>query len=170
MTALIDACADRIARWTGIVIIVLVGAVTGLVFVSVVLRYGFATGIVWGEEAARYMMIWMGFLGASLALRKGAHVGIDMLRAAMPRPICRFLTLVASLVSIAFFAVIVYQGAILVAEVAPKESVVLPVSMMWFYLAIPVGAVLMLIQFVPLVVREWKTGAAIQATEEGHLY
>ncbi len=158
MVRALERFADWVAHWTGVGVIILMGAVTALVTVSVILRYGFSTGIVWGEEVARYLMIWMGFLGASLALRKGAHVGVEMLRARLPLGFRRVVTLVASLAAFFFFAMVLYQGSILVVQVAAKESIVLPVSMLWFYLSIPVGAVLMLIQMAPIIVREWRTG------------
>ena len=31
----------------------------------------------WTEELATYLMIWVGMLGASVALNRGAHLGID---------------------------------------------------------------------------------------------
>ena len=159
--------AEQLAHWTGICVMVLVAAFTLLVTVSVILRYGFSQGVDWSEEAGRYLMIWMGFLGASLALRKGAHVGITMIREALPGPIRRVVTLVGSLVVFAFFAVIAYQGILLLGLVSQKTSLVLPISMFWPYLAVPVGIILMGIQLVPLMIREWRIGSITPASEIG---
>ncbi len=156
---------ERVAHWTGIGVMVLVAAFTLLVTVSVVMRYGFSQGLDWGEEAGRYLMIWMGFLGASLALRNGSHVGITMIREALPRPIGRVVTLVAALVVLAFLLVIAYEGIYLLGPVSQKTSLVLPISMVWPYLAVPVGLILMIIQLVPLALREWRAGSSAPESE-----
>lgn len=161
----LERFAERVAYWTGIAVMVLVAAFTLLIAVSVFLRYGLSRGLDWTEELGRYLMIWMGFLGASLALRNGAHVGVDTLRAALPRPLRRVVILGGSLVIFSFFVMVAYQGVRLVRMVWPQESLVLPISMFWPYLAIPVGALLMLIQLVPVAIREWKTGTSIHASE-----
>src|SRR3954463_1749013 len=50
-----------------------------LVFGNVVLRYGFNSGIAISEELSRWMLVWLTFLGAIVALREHAHIGIDTL-------------------------------------------------------------------------------------------
>ncbi len=60
----------------------------GIVFVNVVLRYTTGDSIVWAEEVARHLMIWVTFLGAGLVLRFGGHVAIDALHQASTRCRC----------------------------------------------------------------------------------
>lgn len=68
----------------------LLAAMVILVFGNVVLRYGFNSGITSSEELSRLAFVWLIFLGAALALRDHAHIGIDtlirMLPAALARP------------------------------------------------------------------------------------
>lgn len=49
-----------------------------VVFLQVVLR-AFNTGFPWAEELARYLMIWAGFMGASIATKQRRHLKIDVL-------------------------------------------------------------------------------------------
>ena len=161
----LERFADRVAYWTGIGVMILVAAFTLLVCVSVFLRYGLSRGLDWSEEAGRYLMIWMGFLGASLALRSGGHVGVSMLREALPRPLRRVVMLVGTFAVFGFFAMVTYQGILLLGMVSSKDSLVLPISMLWPYLSIPVGALLMLIQLLPVAIREWRTGTSLHASE-----
>ena len=165
MLRTLDRFTEWLARWTGVGVMVLMGVATALVAVSVLLRYVFFTGVEWGEEATRYTMIWMGFLGMSLALRKGGHMGIEMFRAALPLPLRRVVTMIVVLGVLFFFVVVIYQGFVLVGLVAEKESVVLPMSMAWFYLAIPVGMLLMFVQMLPIMIRAWQTGDIPQGSE-----
>ncbi len=50
-----------------------------LVFGNVVLRYGFDSGITLSEELARWLFVWMTFLGAAVALREHQHLGTEFL-------------------------------------------------------------------------------------------
>lgn len=62
------------------IFIVIALSVMGIVvFVQVVLRYFFHAGIPWAEELARYLMVWAGFLGGSLATRERRHISIDII-------------------------------------------------------------------------------------------
>ena len=67
-----------------------------LVFLNVILRYFFHTGISISEEVSRFLFVWLTFLGAFLALRDNDHLGVDILtRHLSPggQRVCRFLTL-----------------------------------------------------------------------------
>jgi TRAP-type transport system small permease protein len=55
-----------------------------LVFGNVMLRYLFNTGIAAAEEIARLMFVWLIFLGAILALRRHAHLGVEIIQARLP--------------------------------------------------------------------------------------
>lgn len=54
-------------------------ATTLLVFIEVVLRFFFNTGLLWAQEATLYMSAWMVLMGASWGIREGAHIGVDAL-------------------------------------------------------------------------------------------
>jgi TRAP-type C4-dicarboxylate transport system permease small subunit len=50
-----------------------------LVFGNVVLRYGFNSGITISEELSRWLLVWLTFLGAIVAVREHSHLGVDTL-------------------------------------------------------------------------------------------
>lgn len=55
-----------------------------LVFGNVVLRYAFNSGITWSEEMARFLFIWLVFLGSIAALKDNEHLGVDTLVKRLP--------------------------------------------------------------------------------------
>src|SRR5262245_65799321 len=55
-----------------------------LVFSNVTLRYLFNSGIPTSEELSRWLLVWLTFLGAIVALRQHAHLGVDTLVRALP--------------------------------------------------------------------------------------
>lgn len=83
-----------------------------LVFVQVVLRYVFNTGLHWAEELARYLLIYAGFLGASIATKDRRHIVIDALpRAFSPDSgAVAFLGMISNLISAGFCAFLVWVG------------------------------------------------------------
>ena len=75
------AFAKLIQVW----LIALIASMTLLVAGQVVLRNIFASGISWGDVAARHMVLWVAFLGAMLATRSRKHIAIDALTRLIPR-------------------------------------------------------------------------------------
>ncbi len=63
-------------------------AMVAMVFGNVFMRYAFNSGITVSEELARFMFVWMTFLGAIVALREHAHLGVDTLIRRLP-PLAR---------------------------------------------------------------------------------
>ncbi len=60
-----------------------------LVFTNVVTRYGFGFSIAWAEEVSGFLMIWITYIGAGLALRQGRHVAIELFQDMLPPRMCR---------------------------------------------------------------------------------
>jgi TRAP-type C4-dicarboxylate transport system permease small subunit len=55
-----------------------------LVFGNVVLRYAFNSGITVSEELSRWLFVWLTFVGAVVALRDHAHLGMDTIVSRLP--------------------------------------------------------------------------------------
>lgn len=73
--------ADGAIKW---LCVILMGAMTLLVFLNVVLRYLFNSSIIVTEEIGRYMFVWMTFLGAIFAFAENAHIRVDFLVDKLP--------------------------------------------------------------------------------------
>lgn len=56
-----------------------------MVFGNVVLRYIFNSGITVSEELSRYFFVWLTFLGAIVAMRENAHLGVSTMVERLPR-------------------------------------------------------------------------------------
>ena len=61
------------------VMIALLATMAVIIFANVVLRYSTNQSIEWAEEVARYMMVWLTFLGAGPVLRYGGHIAVENL-------------------------------------------------------------------------------------------
>jgi TRAP-type C4-dicarboxylate transport system permease small subunit len=67
------------------VLVLMLSAMVVMVFGNVVLRYGFNSGLDFSEELSRFFFIWITFLGAIIAMRQNAHLGLDTLIRVLPR-------------------------------------------------------------------------------------
>ena len=55
------------------------------IFVATFCRYTTIVAVPWAEEVARYSMIWLIFIAAGAAAAEGAHFGVDIVIANLPR-------------------------------------------------------------------------------------
>ena len=67
-----------------LLLVVMLSTMVIMVFGNVVLRYGFNSGIISSEELSRFLFIWITFLGAVIAMRENAHLGLDSLVRVLP--------------------------------------------------------------------------------------
>ena len=137
---LISLQANRLAEW---VMAALLAAMTLLVGVQIAGRFVFGYSIFWSDELARFLLVWISFLGISIGARRAAHPGVDSLVKALPARWGRSAFRLAILVSLAFFAVMVVSGGALVLRTWPQASTSLGIRMGIPYLAVPVCGLLM---------------------------
>ena len=76
---------DWVARLETVAVILLMALLTPVTFAQVVTRYLLGDPLIWSEEAARYLFVWVSMIGAALALREGGHFGLDLLIRPMPQ-------------------------------------------------------------------------------------
>ncbi len=70
---------EHISRLEQFLIAALLTVMILLAFWQIVLRNFFATGIDWGDSLVRYLVVWVGFIGAAIATKEGKHISIDVL-------------------------------------------------------------------------------------------
>jgi TRAP-type C4-dicarboxylate transport system permease small subunit len=74
---MLTALIDRLFKALDAVLAALLLAMVLMVFGNVVLRYAFNSGIVVSEELSRFCFVWLTFIGAIVAMRDNAHLGMD---------------------------------------------------------------------------------------------
>lgn len=73
-----NALAHFVKKAIEAICVIILSAMSILVFVNVVLRYGFNSSINVTEEVSRYMFVWLAFLGAVLAFNDNQHVSVTV--------------------------------------------------------------------------------------------
>ncbi|TWG65588.1 MULTISPECIES: TRAP transporter small permease [unclassified Aminobacter] len=146
-------------------LILLLGAMSCIVFANVTLRYTTNYSIYWAEEVARYMMIWLTFLGAGLTLRYGGHVAITNLMEIMPTQKQRLLRGFIVICLIAFFAVMIWVGYGYAMRMRFQMTPATRIPFAYVYAAMPVGFALLIIHLL-LVVRSYVRDNRFEETTE----
>lgn len=118
------------------------------VFVAVVTRYLFNFPLAWSEEVSRYSFIWLSFLGAEVCLRARAHLGVDLLVKALPTSLQHFLETGGRLLMGVMIVVLLIAGIKITPVTYEQQSPALGIPMSVVYLAVPVGATLMLLELI----------------------
>ncbi len=139
------------------VVVLLLAAMSVIVFANVSLRYLSNFSITWAEEVARYLMIWMTFLGAGLALRIGGHVAITNLHDLLGTRAQRALRALVGLLLLCFFVAMMWIGYDYMTRMGRQLTPATRIPFSYIYAAMPIGFALMIVHFL-LIARSYVLG------------
>lgn len=149
---LIASIQVRFCSWS---MVVLGLAMTVTILIQIFFRFVVYRPVPWSEELARYLMIWMGMLGSVIALRKGRHIGVTFLVDKLPARAHKFIVNLVRLIIIGFMAIIGWEGLGLAIFNATQLSAAMEIPMTIPYLAIPVGATMMIVDLIAELFQEY---------------
>ncbi len=124
-----------------ILIFLLLGMVATC-FAQVIFRLVLGHPLAWSEELARYLFVWLTFVGGSVAIAESAHFKMDLLAFACNEKGKTILKLVVSICLLSFSAILIIYGLPLVKMVSSQKSPALRISMSIPYLALPINGFL----------------------------
>lgn len=145
------AIALKLVEYT---VIFLMAAMFFLVVLAVVFRKA-GHSISWYDEFAGYVLVWVSFWGAVVALEKRRHIGFDSLVALMPASLQKAVMTMVYVLLIFLNLVLVKYGWMLTTELGGETAITLPIPIGYINLVIPVTASLMLILCVIQILRLW---------------
>lgn len=140
--SLFELMNDRllaVCRWA---IIAIVGILAVVLIAAVFFRYALNDAIAWSEEGSKYLMVWLTFLGAPIALRHAAHINIDLLVKLFPPRGRQAFYLAINLVILTTMGILLWKGWEFAELGARQVASSFDVSMVWMYVAVPIGSAL----------------------------
>jgi TRAP-type C4-dicarboxylate transport system permease small subunit len=149
LEALSRAC-NGIAK---LLLVAMSAVMTVVILLQVFLRYVMKASLPWSEELARYLMVWIGLMGASLALHEGRHVGVTLVVDRTRGPLRKILTGIALIAVLWFLWLMLSEGTRLVHNIWQQRSPAMNLPMVIPYAAVPLGAIFMMVQAVLAFVR-----------------
>jgi TRAP-type transport system small permease protein len=143
---------DRVLEWITTVVKWVMVSMTCVIFLittsTVFTRYLLNIVPSWSEEIPRYLLVWITYLGAGLAIKFKEHISLDVFFNLMPPRARQAGHLILNgLVAVVALIMVVY-GIGLVNHFGDDLMESIPVTNRWLYLAMPVSGVLMLLYLV----------------------
>lgn len=130
-------------------VVILMIVMCGIIFLATISRFTNLFIISWAEELARYCMIWVIFIGVTIAAQNGEHYCVEALSMFLPKRILNVIRVICTVFVVGFNLVAAYYGVFILryqiegAQITPSLN-----WPMWIiYLAIPVGLILMAVQY-----------------------
>ncbi len=138
----VDHFLRALLRWS---IIALMVSMTIIVFLQVVFRYLLDAPLGWSEELARFLFVWVSFLGAANLVRLGQHVSVKTFVQVFPPLIKNISEIIGHLIVIFCSVMFLVGGFGITTKEWIQLSPALQIEMGWIYLVIPVATLLMII-------------------------
>jgi TRAP-type C4-dicarboxylate transport system permease small subunit len=135
----ISAFSDFITKIIRYMILVIFIILTVVSIVEVVRRYLFGQSYPWSDEMCRYLLVWLGFFGGSLALRKNNLVRFDVGHDKLSEHTREVLGLVVYSICLLFTAALCVLSWRWTFSFAARNQAMLsiPLSMTWVYIPMP---------------------------------
>lgn len=136
--ALLKAIRMLIAVMAAVLIVV--------VFSNVIGRYFFNFALAWAEETARFLFIWLSFMGAVLANAHFEHMNLDLFVKLAPRRIGRLMLIAGNGIVLFILGVLVDGGITMTIQNYNWETPALELSYGVVYSIVPICCFIMLLQ------------------------
>ncbi len=139
----IDNFEEYFVVWT-------MAVMTILVFVQVVMRYVFSNSLSWSEELARFIFMWVSWIGASYAVKERTHFRVEMFADMMKGEKRKRFELVILIVWFIFCVFMAFIGTRLIIFLMEtgQISAAMEIPMSWVYASVPVGCGLMALRLI----------------------
>lgn len=129
-------------------IVAIVTVMVLLSFLQLVLRNFFDYGILWGDTFLRHLVLWVGFIGASLATRDEKHINIDLLGRITPKKYFSYMRIIIDLVTMIVCIALARAGYVFLKyEIEANTILFNDVPAWYFQLIIPIGFALIGFRF-----------------------
>lgn len=131
------------------VLIVLLVSMCAAVFWQVISRYLLGKSSRWSEEVARYLMVWITFIGAAAGVTNKSHLGFTLLTKRLKSEWAKKVASLFAYIMLIFFSyALVRYGYTYAVEGAKQRMMSLPYRMALVYGVIPAGGILIIINSV----------------------
>ena len=145
---------DVVSKLVKVILTILFAAITIVIFMQIIYRYVLLKPIPWAEEVARYLFVWISFLGAGVAVKLKSHVGVGFVINMLPKRITKMALTFSYLLCAAFSILMTIHGWTLVLRTSGQVSAAMRMPMSYAYLAIPVGFFIMFKNFLIIAFKE----------------
>ena len=124
------------------VIILGLSAMFLILLAQVIMRYVFSRPLTWSEEAARFIFVYVSFIGISYAYRQKGHIRMEVVVNLFPQAVRRGLEVLINLGTIALFCYMIPFSFRFIGIQAGVKATATHIPMSIVYTALPLGMAL----------------------------
>ena len=135
----VDKCLSMIEN---AVIILGLSAMFLILLAQVIMRYVFSRPLTWSEEAARFIFVYVSFIGISYAYRQKGHIRMEVVVNLFPQAVRRGLEVLINLGTIALFCYMIPFSFRFIGIQAGVKATATHIPMSIVYTALPLGMAL----------------------------
>ena len=135
----VDKCLSMIEN---AVIILGLSAMFLILVAQVIMRYVFSRPLTWSEEAARFIFVYVNFIGISYAYRQKGHIRMEVVVNLFPQAVRRGLEVLINLGTIALFCYMIPFSFRFIGIQAGVKATATHIPMSIVYTALPLGMAL----------------------------
>ncbi len=147
--------------WEDWVTFVLFWMMAAVVFYQVFTRYILDDSAGWTEEIARYFLVAVVFVGASMSVRKNNHIQVDYFFRLMPRAMARVMSTLVDLVRCVFLGYSTWLTWLLLQRIGNQPMAVIDLPVGWVFSAMLFGFAVMFLRSLQVAWRHWTLGYSV---------
>src|SRR5665647_1405899 len=121
-----------------------------VIFLQVIMRYGFNNSLSWSEELDRFLFVWASWIGISFGQKKGQHIKITLLNDKLKGKVKVFAVILGDVLTLVILAVLLIKGVEITAKIAYMGSVTsaLKIPKWTMYASVPISCFLMSVRII----------------------
>jgi TRAP-type C4-dicarboxylate transport system permease small subunit len=154
----VDLSKTPFEAWAAVL---LFWALAGVVFTQFFTRYALNNSASWTEEIARYLLIGVVFVGASIGVAKNNHIQVDLLYRYLPAPVCRAMAVLVDVVRIAFLGAMTVYTVQMMQKMGPLQMTIVDLPMNIVYSVVLFGFAAMTLRSVWVAKVHWQRGYSV---------
>jgi TRAP-type C4-dicarboxylate transport system permease small subunit len=147
--------------WEDWVTFALFWMMAAVVFYQVFTRYVLADSAGWTEEIARYFLVAVVFIGASMSVRKNNHIQVDYFYRLMPRLVARAVSTAVDLARCVFLGYAAWLTWLLIDRIGRQQMAVIDLPVGIVFSCMLFGFVLMFARSLQVAWRHWRQGYSV---------
>ena len=158
----VDEAVDlSVYGWEDWVSFVLFWLMAAVVFYQVYTRYVLSDSAGWTEEIARYFLVAVVFIGASMSVRRNNHIQVDYLYRLMPQRAGRVLSTVVDVLRCMFLGYSTWLTWLLIQRIGRQPMAVIDLPVGIVFSCMLFGFALMTARSVQVAWGHWTTGYSV---------
>jgi TRAP-type C4-dicarboxylate transport system permease small subunit len=140
---------EQLVGTLGILMATLMGA-------QVIARYVFNHSLFWSEEVGRIFLVWLTFLGSTVAYKRKLHIGVEFFVRKFPVTVRRLCFLVTVAASLMFFLALILLGVKFLGVASMYKTAALGISGVVTYSIIPVSGIVLVVHAINLFLEHFR--------------